>query len=69
MTDQPVILNAYQLGLWYENREDLDLIDEPVYGDPDYDYGYADDGFPIPPPCPIDGVPMNACVHHPGYDY
>jgi len=67
MTD-PVILNAYQLGLWYKDYEDraLDLV-EPVLGDPEYDYGIAEDGWPYPPPCIVCGVLYGACTQH--YDY
>lgn len=64
MTEQPVVLNAYQLGLWYANKDDSIVDDEPVFGDPDYDYGLADDGWPVPPPCPVCGVLYGACTQH-----
>jgi hypothetical protein len=37
------------------------MVYEPQFGDRDYDYGYAEDGWPIPPPCILDGTPFNAC--------
>lgn len=45
----------------------LDPMDEysfPDYGpnDPEYDWGYAEDGTPVPFPCPVDGVPYGACT-------
>lgn len=63
MSEQ-VIVNAYQLGLWYAQHEnDVDFY-EPVLGDYDYDYGFADDGWPIPPPCPVCGILYGACTTH-----
>lgn len=42
------------------------LIDqpEPEYGpyDREYDWGYAEDGWPVPSPCPVCGVLYGACT-------
>lgn len=60
MTD--VHLSAYQMGLWYEANDELINYPEPQFGDYDYDYGYADDGWPNPSPCILDHTPLNSCV-------
>jgi hypothetical protein len=53
-----VTFNAFEMGAYlatqdpYSNTSDFE--DE-------YDYGMAEDGWPNPAPCPIDGTPLNAC--------
>lgn len=58
------IISAYDMGLILFKLDELDYLNEPQIGDYDYDYGYADDGWPIPPPCPICGVLYGACTTH-----
>lgn len=57
-----VTYNAYQFGLFLADQDPFPVF-EPNFGDQDYDYGLADDGWPIPPPCIVCGVLYGACVH------
>ena len=47
---------------WADRVAHEDTVWEPGIYDPEYDWGYADDGTAVPPPCPVDGVLYGACT-------
>jgi hypothetical protein len=61
MVDNGRTYSVFELGQILA-QEDSFVVYEPVYGDSDYDYGYADDGWPRPGPCPVCGAPDWTCV-------
>lgn len=55
-------LDTFAIGeVLIERQNDTSEYEYGIY-DPEYDWGYAEDGTPVPPPCPIDGVLYNACT-------